>query len=357
MSKNIFRMHALFAGHGDCLWVEYGPESSPHRIVIDCGTIGTASRVKEALDAVRDQQGSNELLVITHVDADHIGGAISVLEDPHYGGLFKEIWFNGRRHLDPAQALEHFGAVQGEKVTDALLDNELPWNSLYGAAPICLDEDGSPKVVGLPGGATLTILSPSWAKLRAMIGRWDKEVADAGLAPNMEAVRPQSIPPGFEAFGFSVDALANEPFKEDTEAPNGSSIAFVVEFEGRRILFGADAHPTVLINAIQKHYGAGGIDVDVHKLPHHGSKNNVSQQLLEAVRCRTAVFSTNGAYFKHPDKQAVARVIKHRPEGVELVFNCRTEFNEMWDSDDLRDEWNYTTRYGKAEDGVTVALM
>ncbi|WP_170298926.1 ComEC/Rec2 family competence protein [Massilia eburnea] len=356
MSKKIFRMHSLYAGHGDCLWLEYGLEANPHRIVVDCGTIGTAKRVKEALDIVRNEPGSNELLVITHVDADHIGGAISVLEDPKYGGMFKEIWFNGRRHLEPADVLEHFGAVQGERVTDALLEHNLPWNSLYAASQISLSEDGTPKEIKLPGDAKLTILSPSWEKLRAMIGRWDREIEKAGLLPNLDQVAPQPIPEGFETFGFDVDALADEAFEEDTEVPNGSSIAFIVEFDGKSILLGADAHPTVLINAIQKKYGKLGIEIDVLKLPHHGSKHNVSQELLEAVKCKTAVFSSNGAYFKHPDREAVARVVKHSPEGVELVFNCRSDFNKMWDSDHLRDEWKYKTRYGVREDGVSVIL-
>jgi hypothetical protein len=296
-------------------------------------------------------------LVITHVDADHIAGALPLLADPANAKLFKDVWFNGRRHLEPSNVLESFGAVQGEALTKSLLDNEIAWNNAYGFKSISLGEDGRPKKMTLPGGAVLTILSPTWAKLRAMQARWDDEVRAAGLDPITEAPPPRPVPPGFEAFGFDIDALANFPFTEDDTKPNGSSIGLLLEFGGKSMLLGADAHPTVLVDAVRSLTGGAGLNVDLLKVPHHGSMNNTSKTLLEAVNCKAAIFSSNGAYYRHPDKEAVARVIKYSPQGVRLVFNCKTKFNEMWDSDELRDAWSYSTTYGVAEEGVSVHLI
>lgn len=357
MPNQVFRIHALYAGHGDCLWIEYGDSTSPHRIIVDCGTAGTYKRLNAVLEAVRHMQGDNELLVITHVDADHIAGALPLLTAPENSKLFKDVWFNGRAHLDPAKRYEHFGAVQGEAVTQSLLEHDYPWNSAYGFNSISLEEDGSPKKLNLPGGAVLTILSPTWGKLRAMQSKWDKEVKDAGLDPLVPAPEPKPIPAGFEPFGINLDALADFPFAEDDTAPNGSSIAFLLEYEGKKMLLGADAHPSVLVDAVKILNGGKPLEVDLLKVPHHGSKNNTSKDLLDVVRCRTALFSSNGAYYKHPDKEGVARVIKHSPKGVKLVFNCKSEFNDMWDSNELRKRWAYSTDYGVGESGVSIHLL
>ena len=357
MSKLIFRMHALLAGHGDCLWIEYGEEARPHRIVVDCGTAGTYKRLQNALDSVADIAGENELLIITHVDADHIAGALPLLVKQENSERFNDIWFNGRPHLEPSNMLEPFGAVQGETLTRALIDSKAPWNLTFKGQSIALTENGAPRRVNLPGGAVLTILSPSWGKLRAMQKVWDAEVKNAGLDSTVTAPTPQPTPPGFEAFGFDVNALADWPFKEDDTIPNGTSIAFLLEYQGKTMLLGADAHPSVLVAALKQLKGHENLVVDLLKVPHHGSRNNISKELLELVHCRNALFSSNGAYYQHPDKEAVARVIKYSPRGVALSFNCRSKFNEIWDSKTLASEWGYTTRFGDGQHGITVALL
>lgn len=165
--------------------------------------------------------------------------------------------------------------------------------------------------------------------------------------------------PGFEALGIiDVEALAIRPTTEDTAPANGSSISTLIEFKGKRMLLGADAHPSVLLAGIKQLHPEGSLEVDVFKLPHHGSAANVTSDLLDAVNAKTVVLSSNGAYFKHPDQTAVARVLKrYKEQGVHLVFNYKSAFNEMWDSDSLRLKWNYTTEYGVGTEGVTVQLI
>ena len=43
--------------------------------------------------------------------------------------------------------------------------------------------------------------------------------------------------------------------------------------------------------------------MDAVKLPHHGSRNNVSQELIEVIESRSYLFSTSGAVYKHPDRE------------------------------------------------------
>ena len=117
----------------------------------------------------------------------------------------------------------------------------------------------------------------------------------------------------------------------------------LAEFEGRRILLTGDAHPGVLTSAIKRLGANKKLTLDACKLPHHGSKANVSRQFLEALDCNVYLFSTNGSHFKHPDRQAVARVIKWGGAGSKLTFNYRSKFNEVWDADPLRKRHGYTS--------------
>ena len=356
---DIFRMHVLAAGHGDCLWIEYGDAQAPQRILVDAGTTGTYKRLKPKLDAVRGAAPSHELFLVTHIDADHIGGALGVLKDAQLAAQFKEIWFNGRSHLEAAKKVEPFGAVQGEKLSKLILDNDVAWNMSVGGAPL-MREVGKKLIARPMGEAVVTVLTPTAKELIELSKKWDEEIKKAGLAPKVKAEEPvKKSASGFEAFGGGgVAALAKEVVQEDTAPANGSSISTLIEYKGKRLLLGADAHPSVLLAGVKHLQPEGRLKVDVFKLPHHGSSANVTSALLDAVDADVVVFSSNGAYFQHPDQAAVARVLaRYKGQGVRLLFNYLSEFNKMWDCDSLRRDWTYTTTFGAGQEGVMLELL
>jgi hypothetical protein len=94
----------------------------------------------------------------------------------------------------------------------------------------------------------------------------------------------------------------------------------------------------------------------VIKLPHHGSRYNVSRALVEVVDCECWLFSTNGSIFGHPDPEAVARIVVARP-GVELMFNYRTETTERFDTSRLRRIHKLRTRYPDSGAGLRIDLQ
>jgi hypothetical protein len=141
--------------------------------------------------------------------------------------------------------------------------------------------------------------------------------------------------------------------------PNGSSIAFLLEHRGASVLLGADAFPTVLVPAIQAlaaRRGAGvRLPVDVVKLSHHGSRANVTSDLLQALDAKHYVFSTNGAIFKHPNDEAVARVItgSQRPT---LWFNYDTPKNRRWSAEALTARYRHDVRFPDSGSGVRIEV-
>jgi glyoxylase-like metal-dependent hydrolase (beta-lactamase superfamily II) len=94
MTDESFRLHVLPAGNGDALVLEYGSGHDRQRILVDGGIPRAAARVKAFLG----DDPELELLVVTHIDNDHIGGLLRLLEmraPPRPA----EVWFNGYRHL------------------------------------------------------------------------------------------------------------------------------------------------------------------------------------------------------------------------------------------------------------------
>jgi hypothetical protein len=345
-----FRAHVLPAAHGDCILIEYGEAEPFNRVLIDGGTPPVWRTLKSSLEAIPEAQRKLELLVITHIDADHIGGALGLFESGVGGLDFDDIWFNGYRHL---RELEEFGPMQGERLTSFLWQRQASWNKAFVGRAVVIPDAGPLPVRSLNGGMKLTLLSPTRAKLSALLPKWESECRKAGLVPQVEP--PVPAPAGIEPMGsIDVDALAALPFKEDAAEANGSSIAFLAEYDGRRLLLGADAHPGVLAQSIAQLPG-GRIAVDAFKLPHHGSRHNTSPALLESVQTSRYIFSTSGAQFHHPDRETVARIVGRRTPQCELWFNYRSQYAQVWDDDDLREEWDYQTIFPQAE-GLTLDL-
>ena len=350
----MFRIEMLPAGHGDCLWIEYGNPKAPRRVLIDGGAAGTYKRaLRERLRGLRENERRFELLVVTHIDADHITGILELLEDSETRFQARDIWFNGYRHL-PDEKPETLGPVQGERLTDLLVKR--PWNREFKESAVVVQADGDLPRLQLEGGLVLTLLSPTPGKLADLKPEWEKEVRKAGLDPNQPRPGEVESPEGFDLLGSpDVEALAAEAFSEDSAKANGSSIALLAEFEGRRLLLTGDAHPGIMTAAIKRLAGGGRLAVDACKLPHHGSKANVNRQFLQALDCRKWLFSTNGAYFRHPDRQTVARVIKWGGAQPELGFNYRTQYNDVWDGKPLREQYGYKVSY-PASDAEGIVL-
>jgi glyoxylase-like metal-dependent hydrolase (beta-lactamase superfamily II) len=91
----VFRVEMLPAQQGDALWIEYGSTGgSVHRILIDGGTPPTYHVLKRRIMGLSDKDRIFELLIVTHIDTDHIGGALKLLADRSLGVTFRDVWFN-----------------------------------------------------------------------------------------------------------------------------------------------------------------------------------------------------------------------------------------------------------------------
>lgn len=329
------RLHTLQAGHGDCLIIEYGDNpKQQHVVIIDGGVAGeTTPTLKKLLQGWPTAQ--IELLAVTHIDDDHIVGAVRLLKSKHLRERIKDIWFNGSVEKRAAD-LQGLGFKKGNELETMLTDRKLmlPWNASFGGADAVVNASKVNQRVSLPLGASITLLSPTADSLRALRKAW----AEGGLPQEgvAAAAKPEAAPPfGLERLGngvlppVDIDAILKTTCPEDASIANGSSIAFLFSFGGATLLLAADAHASVLLETAALLDGGLPRSIDIFKLPHHGSAANVTDDLLKAFPTKTYVVSTNGNKHGHPDDLALARIAVGAP-GSQVLFNYPGDAYKRW---------------------------
>lgn len=357
MSDPFMRVEMLPALHGDCLLVEYGDARRTRRMLIDGGPIGAFSALQKRLDALPAGDKRFELMVLSHVDTDHVDGLVRLFANPKpWPFVVKDVWFNGWRHLEQAHGL--LGGKQGEYFS-ALLARRLDagcWNGAFGGAAVVVQDDKPLPEFTLAGGMKLTLLSPTVPKLNKMRDAWRKDIGTAMEPGDLEAAwallaTQKRYLPGQGLLGGSpdLDALLQKQSKPDNSAANGSSIAFLAEFASKSCLFLADAHPDAVCASLQRLLKARGLKrltVDAVKMAHHGSKSNINDELMTLIDAPRFLFSSNGAQFGHPDQEAVHRVIRRSVhDQPALYFNYLTDHNRAWQSKELQHELHFSSQY------------
>lgn len=354
----------LNAREGDAIWIRWG---HGHQILVDLGTSASGTAFADRVRALPEDQRAFDLLVVTHVDTDHIGGVLTGIVEQQAdisGWRFHDVWFNGWEHLHgnvPGQArspLEPLGGAQGEQFTTWLRTQS--WNRAFGGAAVVRVGAALPRV-DLADGVALTVLAPVQARLTDLIDKWQEDVEAALAAGNLDEVSP-----GLERLGPTVapvletaadlQALADTSPGKDSSRANAASITLLLEWEGRSVLLTGDATSSELVAGLEQLDAGDRVPFDVIKLPHHGSRHNVSTAFVEAVDCATWVVSSDGTKYHHPDPAAIARVLQHGAPSPTLVFNTPSKFNGWWANPGWRAAFEYDVTYGDPVDGFTLTL-
>ena len=176
----------LPAGHGDALVVEWGTRTEPHQLLIDAGTFHAWPGVQAEL--MRRDSDRYEVFVVTHVDEDHIGGAIALMDDPNLKHRIDNVWFNGYVHCKSGGNV--LGPVNGEQLTERIVTGAFHWNdgftpraSVGVGGPIVVPSTGDLRHPDLPGGGHGGPPVPHRSALKAMAKKWRHEVIEAHLVP------------------------------------------------------------------------------------------------------------------------------------------------------------------------------
>jgi beta-lactamase superfamily II metal-dependent hydrolase len=354
----VLKLAMLPARQGDSLWITYGPQDAQHHLLIDGGPERSdilRSRICKRLNIARTLH--IDLLVVTHVDNDHIGGVLELLEDLPHGLTFGDIWFNAYRHLLPPDVL---GPDQGDRLSEVLDKRGLPWNVAFGGGPVVIPSTGDLPRLKREDGLVLTLLGPDRDDLKRLHEKWCKVVNEKGEAEETASERkPEDILGRHDVWPPDISELARKDFESDRGEANGSSIALLVEYDTKSILCAADAFAGRIASSLDRlPVGEERLKLDAFKLSHHGSRKSTSSDLLKRVACSSFLISTNGSYFGHPDAEAMARVLIHGGKNPEFVFNSSGPYASRWTDPKIRNAPTFRTRFpdGNGDEGIEISF-
>lgn len=342
----MLKIKFLKAFNGDSILLTLVPiNGEEKRILIDGGIRSTYQSDKKGkgkpeygalkllTEQLRDEGKVIDLLIITHVDDDHIAGILEWFEnDTQAYELIKEVWFNSG-----ALIAEYFKVAENPdlepefKFPTTNTDTNIPQGIRFGKY---IGEKGLwKKEVFMQGkdkiwnNAEFRFLSPNENKMERLLKEWKKK--DPALDTSFK----------IEDYGISIeDLISSDTFKEDEAFPNGSSIAFIFTYENRNYLFLGDSHPSVIVEGLSKRgiSKENPLESEMVKLSHHGSKGNTSVELLEMIDSNLFIISTNGKTHLHPHKQLLARLINCK-QGCTIYFNYKERMEKIF----LPQDFNY----------------
>lgn len=323
----MIKFEFLPAGSGDCIFIDINSEEY---ILIDGGFVKTYNRsLKEKIKKLNDESKFLDLIVVTHIDNDHING-IKKLFGSKYKSIVKNVWFNSgtilKNHFDsdllmskleieePQNDSEEIGYIQGIQLED-LLDK------------LCISNKVPVKAMNEISFTNINfkILSPDIDKLSNLSEKWNEELAKLKLS-NSDEISAQ----GNNDYDKTIEELISNNFESDTSITNGSSIAFILQYQKMQFLLLGDAFVDVIVNSLKafKYSKEKLLRVEFVKLSHHGSKKNINESLLELIDTDTYIISTDGKSHEHPDQEALSRIImfnKDKTKQTKFYFNYEKE--------------------------------
>ncbi|MBC9909831.1 ComEC/Rec2 family competence protein [Chitinophaga varians] len=290
-------------------------------LFIDGGYLGTyRDTIRKEIKWLQEEGEVIDRWIITHTDRDHIGGVIAFLRDSgirNKEALIKEFWFNWSSYPYklPSNLLS---TEQGMTLRDYLRETgNLSEEDIVAGA---VEDDWH--------GLHIKILSPNRQKLNASKLAWAEDESELMVSADLSD------------YNKTIEELQAEPFEEDTDVYNGSSIAILLEKGSFRVLLLGDAHPSVIIESLQKlgYSKENKLSVDYIKLSHHGSRRNFSPHLLELVSCNNFILLGNGISHKLPNKWTLAQILtsaQRTEEPVNFYFNDNSdELKNMFSVDE-----------------------
>jgi beta-lactamase superfamily II metal-dependent hydrolase len=347
----LFSLDVLRARKGDSLMLHYGPEDEPHLMLIDGGPSNVYKpHLKPRLLQIHERRGLEEedplpvdVVMVSHVDDDHIKGILDLAKEqrtePDVRLEVGSLWHNSFDDLLKTRPTElrveaGFGAAAFDSARDsgsalasigqnALasddLNNEdelqsakvlasipqgrqlrddaevLGWkpNSLF-KDKLILATDAT-KAVALKGGLKVVVVGPMQPELLALQEAHDKWLRDQE--------KKQKISPEAALAAFVDESVTNL-----------SSIVIIVEAKGKRMLLTGDARGDKilegleLVGLLEK---GGNMHVDVLKVPHHGSDNNMAPIFFRRVTADHYVFSGNGEH-GNPERETLKMLLDAR---------------------------------------------
>lgn len=259
---------------GECIWVRYG-EVDKFNIIIDSGPAKFLNNFNALIEKIKLIGERVGLLILTHVHDDHIGGFrkyISCLDCD----IIDKVWLNGDAesyYKDQVHSVKNIGGLVS-----------------------CIRSKDINLITPVVGGkveefkgASIKILTPTYEDMINVA----VEIEQASIH-SKKSIDLRDID----------DIKDDDTYESDSSIENKASISFILSYKDKNIAFLGDSHAECIIEAIDKFWN--GEQIHLVKLPHHGSKKNVSLELLEKLNCDKYVICHQNQVYK----DTLARIMK-----------------------------------------------
>ena len=369
---------AFQSDKGDCLLVT--DTGRTRHILVDGGMAGSYEDHVAGAIAKLGARKKLDIVYISHIDQDHIGGVLKMLDDEALWRVHEfqkknknkkskppqvprppkvgQIWHNAfheqlKKNAGPIeQALAAVAPVlAGSDLAgiraEALKQSELVTSI---AEAIQVSRRISPRQLNIPlnpvsagklmmlrknqkpiklGDLSITITGPTATHLEALQGEWNAWLRStkgkARLKKIQDAARREEERLGTSEFDTLMASLRlqAESFGDPNEVttPNLASLTLLVEDDSASVLLTGDARGDQIVDGLKQagRLNGGTLEVDVLKVPHHGSENNIDSDFVETVLARDYVFCGNGSS-GNPNIDVIAMMFRRRLAASEKPF-------------------------------------
>jgi beta-lactamase superfamily II metal-dependent hydrolase len=309
-------------GNGDAIALRYGDTDGIQTIhVVDGGYSKDGEALRDHIRRYYGNPGFINHVVLTHPDGDHAAGLRTILQEFEVGRL----WMN-RPWMHVDELLPRFQYAYTRDGLVRRLRKNFPHTAELERIAI---ERGIPIMNAFSGTAIgrFLVLAPDDATYLDLIVASDKTPEPERKAA-MEGTVVERV------IRKVLDFVANwgeETLKGGVNATSRENEASIVQFAcmaGDKILLTADAGVEALTEALE-FATSNGLDVtrpDRFQVPHHGSRRNLSSEILDRwigpklnqqpeSGAFSAIVSSNSKDPGHPRK-AVVRALIHRGGNV-----------------------------------------
>jgi beta-lactamase superfamily II metal-dependent hydrolase len=308
VNRNKTEFKILKAFNGDCILIKTFTKNNKEFIILIDG--GTPATFKQFLKDELLKITKIDLLILTHIDSDHIGGLINFFKNSLIDKIeISQIWINHPELID-LNSGELISFNQANSFKNLIKEKK--------SKTIISSISTSNRTIDIEG-IEFTILSPTAIILENLIASWQSNKSET-INTNISAGNK------IEDYKISFEELCKKTFqpasKITNDLINASSISFVLKCFDISILFLADSRAEIIVEELTKinNNKNNPISIDYVKISHHGSKNNTSSELLEMVNCSNYIISTNGGstIHRHPSRETISKI----------VFNNGRDYNK-----------------------------
>ena len=273
---------------GDCILLRFGDlfagKQKQNVFIIDGGFSDTAKSIKEHLkkyyncyyDGVYHITG----MILTHPDQDHISGLVELLID-------EQIKISNLIVNAPWKTLTRSWFKDG-RITNNSLKVELQdvFNKLNELITLSIERHNAKILYGFDilgeltcNGAKFTILGPDKMFYNTCMANSEKTKDKSEDVKFVEKMTVKSL----DKEELYIPGKIKWAEIDSTSAINESSIVFLFEYEGFKMLFTGDCGRIGLKAAIDyaDRHSINLADTQVIKMPHHGSRHNIDLAFLD----------------------------------------------------------------------------